>query len=162
VVISRDHRRHRLEGHPRGEEPLDHGVVQVAGDPFPVLEHAQVFAGLAKPFARFDARSDIAYGRDYEDARRCSERTEADLDRELRAVATPTEQVVTRSHRSRAGLRAISRAVRIVGSAEALRYQFLDGPPEQLRALVFEEVLGLAVDEQDSTGLVGDHHRIRG
>ena len=37
-----------LQAHALGEEALDHGVVQVAGDPFPVLGDGQHLFGLAQ------------------------------------------------------------------------------------------------------------------
>ena len=37
-----------LQAQALGEQPLDHGVVQVAGDPFPVLGHGQHLFGVAQ------------------------------------------------------------------------------------------------------------------
>ena len=52
---------HGLDRHPRGEELLDHDVVQVAGDPLTVLDHAEVLLGLTQAFVGLDPFANVAH-----------------------------------------------------------------------------------------------------
>ena len=77
------------------------------------------------------------------------ERRQADLDRELAAVAAQAVELQPRAHRARARIGEVAAAVPAVGAAVALGHEHLDGLADQLGAGVAEELLGLRVDEHD-------------
>ncbi len=89
------------------------------------------------------------------------QRAQADLDRELAAVAAQAVQLQARSHGAGPAVDEVAvPEVRVV-SAEPFRYEHLDGSSQQVLPDVPEEGLGLCVDELDHAALVDDDHRVR-
>ena len=82
-------RPHALDRHSRREQLLDDDVVQVTGDPFPVLHHPKVLFCLAQPFLRLESLPNIAD--DLDVAPRTTlvarDRLQDHLDRHVGAVA---------------------------------------------------------------------------
>jgi hypothetical protein len=81
-------------------------------------------------------------------------RAQADLHPELREVVG--------SHVPDAGAPDVVGAAAHVARPEAVGNEQLDRLPQQLVARVAEELLGLAVDQDDLPLPVGDHHGVRG
>src|SRR4029079_19500236 len=87
-------------------------------------------------------------------------RAEADLDRELAAVAAPAGEIEPDAHRPRARRVRIALAMSRVPGAETIGHQDLDLAPDQLARLVAEERHDLDVGEHDAAGTIDDHHRV--
>ncbi len=106
------------------------------------------------------AFGDVADGRGDQGAVGGLQRAQADLDRELAAVAAQAVQLQARAHG--AGPAVDDVAVPEVGvvPAEPFRDEHLDRSSQQVLPGVSEEGLGLRVDELDRARLVDDHHRV--
>lgn len=87
--------------------------------------------------------------------------TQADLGRELAAVAPATGEIEPQPHRPRAGIGREDAAVLPVPLAERRRQERLDGQADELLARIPEERLRLLVDQRDTALGIGDHDGIR-
>ena len=88
------------------------------------------------------------------------QRAQADLDRELAAIAAQPAQLQARAHGPDLLVGGVAPAVPGVFAAEPLGHQDLDRAAEQFPAPVAEQRLGLGVDQPDRSGAVDDHHRV--
>src|ERR1051326_5231450 len=89
-----------------------------------------------------------------------SHRAEADFDRKLRPVAAQAEQLQTRAHRPCVRIALVPRAMTRMPSTEALGQEHLYRSPEQLRAWVAEQELGLTVHDLNQARGVDNNHSI--
>ncbi len=126
---------------------------RVAGD-VECLPHFTMGRLVGHPFA------DVAHDRDDPEAVVTRQRAQADLDRELGAVGASAEQHESRTHRSQSRLGAVSRPVGAVHLTEVVGEQVVDRPPEQVTTGVAEEIVELAVAEQDPAVLVGHQQAV--
>ena len=85
---------------------------------------------------------------------------EADLDRELGAVLAHREQLDAGAHRPGSRLGEVVGPMLWVGLAEAPWDEQLDQLADQLLPPVAEELLGLAVDEDDLAVAIDPHDRV--
>jgi hypothetical protein len=141
------------------EQPLGLGVDQHDA-PGPVDDHHGVGCGLEQPaelLLGLLAIGDVADRARHQRPLIGLEGRQADLDRELAAVATTPAQLEPRAHRARPGRRREGVAVSAVPLAEPVGQQDLDPLPEQLGARVPEHGLGERVDQDDGAGAVDDH-----
>jgi len=88
LVIAPDHGGDPLEPHPRREQALDDGVVQVARDALAVLEEAELAGGSAQLLLGVDARRHVPHRSDRVDVVVRAQGAEAHLDGELGAVGS--------------------------------------------------------------------------
>ena len=152
---------------PLGHEPL-HAFTQelVAGVAEHLLDlvvHEQDPAGLVDAddrvrggfeqlleaaLGRLPARH-VADGRDRQRAVLGLDAREADLGRELAAVAAPAEELEARAHRARARVCHVARPVGGVHVAEPVGDEHLDGSTQELAAVIAEDPLDLTVDKGD-------------
>ena len=130
-------------------------------DALVILEDVYPALGITETVLGGESLAGVAHDGDDEHAVFGLERAQADLDRELRAVGPSPHERDARSHRTRARVGAVPRAVGAVYLAEPGRQQFLDESTEQLVAPVAEEHLGLAVHHQDRAVLVRADDAVR-
>src|SRR5262249_42688973 len=90
------------------------------------------------------------------------DRAQADLRGELGAVLAAREELEACPHRPGSRLAGVSASMARVPVPEALPDQELDRLPNELRARVAEQLLGLGIDEEDPPVRIDDHHRIGG
>ena len=111
---------------------------------------------LKRPFPRArGAIADIADGGHGKNPVFSPDAGEADLDRELGAVAAKRIELGSDAHRTGPWLLEVVLAVIGVGVAKTLRHEHLDHLSEQIVPAVAEKRLGLAVD-QDDLAIVGN------
>ncbi len=96
-----------------------------------------------------------------EQASRRLDRTQADLDGKLGAVAAQAEQLDARAHGPESRRREESLAVGGMGRAVPFGQKDLDRLADQLVSGVAEEAFGLLVDEHHPAGGIGDDHGVR-
>ena len=84
-----------FECHARGEQPLDHMIVQVAGDTVAILEEAHVLLGRAEQRLGVAPSAHVAH--DGDDVL-VVERAQADLHREFMPAVVETDEVETDAH----------------------------------------------------------------
>ena len=122
------------------EQPLDHGVVQVARDPLAVVDEGEDFVRAHELLGRGPALGHVAdHGDDVRVTARLH-RAEPDLDRELLARAPAAVQVEPRAHRAGARVGRVALAVRDVARAQGIREEDLDRLPDELVDRVPEEL----------------------
>lgn len=85
---------------------------------------------------------------------------EGDVDGELGAVPPAAGQLEAGAHGAGPGVGQVAVPVSHVGGPEAVGKQDLDGLADQLLPVVAEEALGLAVDQHQAPGGIGDHRRV--
>src|ERR1051326_1162373 len=102
------------------------------------------------------AIGDVANDAHHEHALIGVERTETDLDRELRAVALAPGERTSRAHRARARIGEIRTAIVDVRFAKSFRHEPFERRADQLFARVSEHPLRLRVDDDDFAGAVDD------
>src|SRR5205807_1861665 len=90
------------------------------------------------------------------------ERAETDLHRELRAVPTQPEELEAGTHRAHSRIGEEPGAVLRMLAAEALGQHHLDLFPQELRARVAEELLGLRIHQDDVAVAVHDDDGVWG
>src|SRR5262249_32489307 len=88
-------------------------------------------------------------------------RAQADLHRELRAIATPRVEVKASAHAANLRGGDKLRAELVMTGTIAFRYQELDLLADELVAPVSEEFFGLMVGLDDSAREIDGHHGIR-
>jgi hypothetical protein len=108
---------------------------------------------LARP-----ALADVAHGGRHQQAVAGLQRAEADLDRELAAVAAPPAGLEPGAHRAHLQVPGVPPAMRRMIPAKPLGHEHVDRAAQQFRARIAEQRLGLLVDQPDRSGLVDDHH----
>ena len=86
---------------------------------------------------------------------------QADLDRELAAVAPLPGQAHADTHRPRIGVRHEVGAVLVVHSTEALRHQRLQRQAHHAAFVVAEHGLGASVHANDAAARIDDHDAVR-
>src|SRR5258708_40126669 len=78
----------------------------------------------------------------------------------LAVIAAATEQVEGGAHRAGARCGRVLGAALLVGDAEAVRDEPLDGLAQQVPLRETEDSLGLAIDQPDASFAVGGDHGI--
>ena len=109
-----------------------------------------------------DAIGDVADGGDDGGAMFVRHRAEADLDRELRPVATAPGELEAGAHEPDLRLDPIAGPVGGMDLTEPIGQQLFDLAAEQLFAAVAEHRFELTVDDEDHAVLVSHHHPVGG
>ena len=159
--------RHGQELVARVAELVDRALVHVGEPPGVGLEDQD---GIARGVERLadaaalglvlDALADVTDDRDDTQPGVAFEGAEADLDRELAAVLAASEQAEAHAHRPGPRLDAVAGPVRAVDLPEPLGEEVVDRASEEIAAVVAEQLLEPAVDEQDLTRFVRQHDAV--
>src|SRR5438105_7573921 len=107
------------------------------------------------------AIGDVADGAHDERAAVGLQRAQTDFDGKLTAVLAQSVKLQTRAHRPRSRLPEVAGAMGNMAASVPAGQQDLDERPEHLAALISEQLLRLAIGEDDPAGLVGHDDRIR-
>ena len=150
-----------LEGEPDGEQPLDHGVVKIAGDALPFVAEGQGISCPGQFLVGCAALGDVAHDGDHQRSPTAVNRAQADLHRKLGARALPPPELEARSHGPRTRVPHVRRAVRSVRRLSGNGKEPVDRLADQLVARVLEELFGHGVHEHDRSGLVDDENPVR-
>ncbi len=88
------------------------------------------------------------------------QRSDGYFRRELGSVLASPAQIQVSSNPALVRIRCVARSLICMTSTRVPGHQHLDALPEQLDALVAEELLGLSIDEHDRALLVDYDHRV--
>jgi hypothetical protein len=103
---------------------------------------------------------DVADGARHQHAVLRLQRAEADLDGELGPVPSQPIQLKLRTHRPWPRGLKVATSMSWMPASKALGDKHLDELPNQIRARMAEELLGLRVDQNDLPLGVHDHHGV--
>jgi hypothetical protein len=88
------------------------------------------------------------------------DRTDADIRRELRSIAPPSDEIGTLTHGPKSGSRHEIAAMPHMGASKTLRNQDLDCLTAKGCPVVAEQLLRLLIDELDAATVVDNEHGI--
>ena len=149
---------HRLQLEAEAEQPLQHGVVQIAGDPFALVGQGEQIAGGAQH--RLGLQS-VAHVADHGDrAVAPVEGRQADLDRQLGAVGAQHREVHPRAHRPSCTGGEEGGPQRRVSAAAGRGHQGLDAGAHQVAEVVSGHRGHAGVDHDDGAVEIAHEHAV--
>ena len=138
----------RLEAHTGREQALDHHVVEIAGDPFTILQHRHLRRERPAIADVTDRGNRAMLAVDHD-------RAEADLHREHRAAGVLGEQLQAGAHRSDGRMTTVFGSSLRMGVPELHRHEVVDRRADEILHAAAEHRPRDRVGEQDLT-VVGD------
>jgi hypothetical protein len=142
------------------EEPLRGGVRK--NDSAPVVDHEHGVGRRldreSEPLLGALAFGDVDHRGEDEGSLRGLEGVETNLDGHFRSVLPQAEEVASGPHGPGPGIAEERPPLARMSRPESGRDEHFDGLPQQLRARISEQLLGLGIDQHDFPGFVHQDH----
>jgi hypothetical protein len=143
------------------KESLNHSVVEVARNPFAVVDQGELFACALELLVGGTALRDIAYDRDHKQLVAHAKWAQTYLERKLGARPRHPAEGDSRPHRPGPRVRGVLRPPPGVQAASLFGQQQVDRHAHELVTWIFEELFDHRVDEDDRSGRVDDRDPVR-